>query len=385
MTPFIKNYQGWLFEAEQAATAPAPMTPDGVLFASAGASASNVTDNLMAQIGVKANTLYSFTVKSMGQLKYIYDDGKKFGGQNFNSKTGAAFPTEGTKTAAGDDTLTINGKTIKESGTLIITSNDIKPGTPVQIQASGNGLLVLVRLAEAFGNMTERYKFTPWLAKDWIIKLSLGGNVKETDSRGFSYWYAKPGTLGPASNQILAALSINLLNQTGNKEAIAVSDSVFGQYFNLYVNGKDGAGSVQTIADAVSKGLTGQNMLTTQPAQGAGDAWKALGDTAAQQKLITYDQRKKKFTLTQDGATKLIAVADAIATAIAPKQPPAGFGAESQFALSAYANIIKSGLTSRKDIANWFDTVQVVQNWQAGGAPKGAAGQGKTQQKEGQF
>ena len=172
----IKDFRGFL--NEDAPTNPGVQPFEGIFLLSASTSSSNITAELATKLGIEKDKSYTFTIPAFGRLKLIFNEGKFNGTQ---SQTG-----QGTPVKAGQDILTVNGKTINETGSITLTKADFPAGQPVQITASNNGFLCLMRLGNGYDVFSQKAAFGA-AAKNWAIKLSMGGNPTETDSRGFSY------------------------------------------------------------------------------------------------------------------------------------------------------------------------------------------------------
>ena len=379
-TNLIKKYGEWLNEAAESVTPakPATDTPNGVTFISASSSASNVTPALAQKMGVEANKLYTIQLKSIGQLASIYNDGR-FGGDKAKTSGIVFDPAAATPTKPGEDILEINGKRITEAGSIIFTKAELA-GKPVTIKASGNGLLNLLRMGEGIQVMYTTHKNSLVMSKDYAMRFAIGGNVAEKDSRGFSYWFAKPGQLEADSNLIAMVAAMALLKASGNENRISKKDPVVSGWYEAMIKGKDAKSSINAIAAHVSKNLTGRMMLTQNPPADTSAAW-TITDTKP---LMKIANEVAKIKLTDAGNAALKAIMAPVATAIAPIAPPPGFGTESQGVLDTYSQMIKTELAA-KTPGYWFMSCQEESQWSPAEQKPGASGTAKADQKEGQF
>jgi len=379
----IKSYASWINEATEASplstTAPAV---DGIAFISSSTSASNITDQLAANIGIKKDIVYTLTMQNIASLRFIDTDGSKFGGAE--AKTRITINLDSTQKTAkpGDDMLEINGRKLLETGTIFLKKADLTG--PITITASNNGMLALVRFANSQADMVTRFKFYLGNCQNFVLKFTLGNPVAEADARGFSYYWAKPGQLGSISNMIAAAISINLLNALGVPDHIAKNDPVAGDYFTRYVNGKDSAAATTAIANGAANFVKGKRMLVNNPIPDVGAAWTGLS-SADFKILISYNEKSQKFKLLPEGVKRLTAVFTKIAEAVSPTKSPVEFGNDGAAVFAGYTDIIKNGLLSKASAYNlneWFDRVQSVQTWT--GAPNVPAGGGTGGKKQGE-
>lgn len=381
MANLIKRYTQWVNEAESTTPKQTGPAVDAVTFISASSSASNVTPALAAKMGVEANKLYTFQVRNLSLLTKIYLDGKYMGDQAKASGI-VIDPAQAVATKPGEDILEINGKRITETGQLIITKAEATG--PLTIKASNNGLLTLIRMGQALSDMGGRYKNYLGTSKEWSAKFSIGGDTKELDSRGFSFWYAKPGELEPDSNLICMIVGMAALKASGHENKIAINDIVNAGWYKSMIKDKTPQDSINGIAKSLAGSLAKRMMLTQNPPADIAAAW-----TIADYKpLMNVPQEwaKTKIRIADAGVKALGPIFDAVVNAVAPTTPPPGFGAESQAALTAYATMIKTGLSSKKGlIGYWFESVQEVHQYGPAGARPGSSGTGSAAQGEGQF
>lgn len=379
-TNLIKKYGEWINEAAESVTPakPATDTPNGVTFISASSSASNVAPALAQKMGVEANKLYTIQLKSIGQLAVIYNDGR-FGGDKAKASGIGFDPATATATKPGEDILEINGKRITETGSIIFAKAELA-GKPVTIKASGNGLLNLLRMGEALQVMYTTHKNSLMMSKDYAMRFAIGGNVAEKDSRGFSYWFAKPGQLEADSNLIAMVVAMALLKASGNENRISKKDPVVSGWYEAMIKGRDAKASLTEIAKLTSTRLASRMMLTQNPPADVTGAW-TITDTKP---LMRIANEVAKIKLTEAGNAALKAIMPAMAAAIAPIAPPPGFGAESQGVLNVYAQMIKSELEAKLP-GYWFMSCQEESQWSPDEQTPGASGTAKADQKEGQF
>ena len=364
----IKDFQGFLNE-DAAQTLPATgQNLEAIFLLSASTSSSNITTELATKLGVEKDKSYTITIPTIGRIKQISTEGKFNGAQ---SQTG-----QGTPVKAGQDILTINGKTINETGSITLTRADFPSGQPVSITASNNGFLCLMRLGGGFDVLVQKAGFG-LNAKNWAIKLTMGGSPTETDSRGFSFYYAKAGGLTPDSNGIASDLAITILNASGAADTIPQSDTV--NYAALQrIQKMSPEQVISTAATGVSKSLVRKNMLANAT---------PTVNMANLSQLFTgklQGSGSQKRTLTPAGLTLAKAAMLDIATAIAPTQMPANWGQEAQAVFTDYANIIRDAL-SVGSVAYWLDSAQRTHQYGTAGPAPGQTGQGTQQQKEGEF
>ena len=387
----IKDYSNWINEDLNQAPATVSQATDGIAFIGASASASNLGD--ATKFGFKKDIVYTITMKDLGMLRFLDTDGSKFGGPSMQTSTmpngqqAAARLTinlDSTEKVAkpGDDMLEINGKKIYETGTLLLKKPEL--GGQITIKASNNGMLLLIRFGNALADMATRFKFYMGNCKNFAAKFTLGKAVAEADARGFTYYWAKPGSLGPVGNSLITSLSITTLELLGLKDHIFTSDSTFNGYY-AWTSGKDSASASNVIATKVAGFVKGNRMLTNDPLPDVSSALSKITNTDMNA-IVQYDERNKKFKLRPEGITRIIAAANTIATAIAPVKPPVDFG-EVNDVFAGYGDIIKTGLIAKanaENINNWFEKVQSAPNWIRGNAAPGGAGKGGATQGEGQ-
>jgi hypothetical protein len=376
----IKNYTGWLNESlSEATTTPSGPAVEAVSFISASSSASNLGPNLAAQMGVKVNTLYTIQTKTLGLLAIIYQD-NKFGGEGAKSR--GITIDEGTPVAAGQDILEINGKKITEAGAIVFTKAELTG--PITIKASGNGLLTLMRFGEALSAMGGTYKNYLGTSKDYAVRFAIGGNVAEKDSRGFSFWFAKPGEITADSSTIAMVLAMALLKASGNENRIAQTDPVFSGWHKSQIANKTPQDTIKSITSLTAKVLEKRMMLAQNPPADASAAWNIKN--ALEMVQVPQEWAKTKVKLNPTGKAALEPMVDAIAKAVTPIAPPPGFGAESQAVFKSYADMIYNGLIAkRSSVEYWFLAVQEAKDWQTAQSKPGQTGQGTAAQGEGQF
>jgi hypothetical protein len=372
----IKPYLQWVNEANDPGQPTA--TADAVVFISVASSASNITPNLAEKLGVKVDTKYKVEVANSpasGGLGRFFTlsskDGSKFGTTIKITEVGAV--------AKGQDYLSINGKTITETGQFVLTKAEVQNG--LIIEASNNGLLVLARLGDALVDMGTSYKIYLGISVNFAVRFSLGGKVGVSESTGFSYYWAKPGELNPSANLLGLLIAESALKLAGYDAAIAKSDPVAGGWSTAV--DRWGIANVATeLPKLMAKHLAGRKMLTDLNVA-ALQSWSAISaNPAAVFTIPTTPGKKIKYTPTGLKLAKAVAVD--LAKAITSKTVPAGFGAESNPVLASYSAIIIDGL-STPNIENTLDMAQAVQNWGPASAKPGGAGTGNANQGEGGF
>jgi len=375
----IKTYSNWLNEAIDQ-PAQGQQTADGIAFIGASCSASNLAD--AAKFGFKKDIVYTITLPYIGQLIYLDTDGSKFGGPAATAKITINLDSTERVAKPGDDMLEINGKKIYETGTILMKKTEISG--PLTIKASNNGMLALIRFGNALADMSTRFKFGIGLCKNYAVKFTLGKAVAEADARGFTYYWAKPGTLGGVGNGLISALSIATLEVLGLKDHIATTDGVFKSYY-AWVAGKDSAAASTEITSKIAGFVKGNRMLTNEPLPDTTGAMATI-TKADMQALVQYDERNKKFKLKPEGAKRLTEAATKMVTAIMPVKPPVEFGDVADV-FAGYGEVIKNGLMYKVNPYNlsyWFESVQSTHEWRSGGKSPGGAGTGGAKQGEGQ-
>lgn len=365
----IKDFQGFLNEEVSSAQPAQNQQVEGIFLLSSSTSSSNITAELATKLGVEKDKSYTFTIPTIGRIKQISTEGK------FN---GAQSPTgQGTPVKAGQDVLTINGKTINETGTITLTKADFPAGQPVQITASNNGFLCLMRLGNAFEVLIQKAG-VGLNAKNWAIKLTMGGNPTEADARGFSFYYAKTGGLTPDSNGIASELAIIILNANGAGDRVPQADQF--NYASLQrIQKMTPEQAVSTRAAGVAKSLLKKNMLANSAPT---VNMENLTQLFSPGKLQGSGSAIR--TLTAEGqAIAKKAMLD-IATAIAPSEMPANWGQEAQAVFTDYSNMIKNSLAVAS-VPYWLDSAQRTHQYGSAGSVPGQTGSGGQTQGEGQF
>lgn len=385
----IKTYSNWLAEAAEATTGAQPAASNevnGIAFIAASASASNLADG--AKFGIKKDIVYTITVPNLGILRFLTDDGNRFGGPNTKSEANPngriSINLDSTEKTAkpGDDMLEINGKKIMETGDLLIKKSELNG--PVTIKASNNGILVLLRFSNALADMKTRFNFYIGNCKNFAVKFTLGRDIASADARGFMYYWTKPGALGGISSAIASSLSLATLELLGLQSSIATTDSVFKSHY-AWVQGKDSATAANEITKKVAGFIKGNRTLVNDPLSDTSNVLAAI-TKPNQSKLVVGDPRTGKYKLTDAGLKTLEESFRTIVKAIAPVKPPAEF-AEATDVFSDYGTIVTNNLLTKANsdgISHWFNLVQSVQNWKAGVPSPGDSGTGSAKQKEGQ-
>jgi len=202
---------------------------NGVVAFKASTSKTSVTPKLAAELGIEKDAIYQMDMSSIGYLPDItggIPKGTK--GANWASliqtpKYGYTIKKVGKTTKPGLDVLTVNGNAVMPGPDgLLIGPSDFKEGGKNTISAANNGILALTRLSRAMNSalktsIVKGGRISTGLAKDWSIQLSIGGNQQSSESRGYKYFYAVPGTFGPARNTILNSISVAAVRAYYNK------------------------------------------------------------------------------------------------------------------------------------------------------------------------
>lgn len=358
----IKNFHDFLNEAV------VPQAVNGIFLLSASTSSSDIGPDLATKLGVEKDKSYTFTISTLGQIAKIAKELKFNGAQ---SKTG-----QGTPVKPGQDILTVNGKTVNETGSIILTKAEFPAGQPVQITASNNGFLCLMRLGDAFNYMVEKSGLGI-TAKNWAIKLTMGGNPTEKDARGFSVYSTNPSSLTAASNTLASNLAIIILNANGAAGNIPSSDTEnWGKLQKI----KDVPvyQAISTSAQFVATILVNKDMLVNA---------KPLVNMTNIQQLgpgILAGSGQQARTLTSTGAALAKAVMLDIAKAIAPTQMPANWSQEAQSVFTDFTEIITNGLAAA-DVAESLRGVQLINTYTATKSVPTQTVQATQQQGEGLF
>lgn len=317
----IKNFHDFLNEAT------VQLSANGIFLLSASTSSSDIGKESATKLGVEKDKSYTFTVPTLAQIAKE----SKFNGAQ--SKTGP-----GTQVKVGEDILTINGKTINETGSIILTKADFLEGQPVQITASNNGFLCLMRLGDAFNYMVEKSGLGI-TAKNWAIKLTMGGNPTEKDSRGFSVYSIKPSLLTVASNTLASNLAIIILNANGAAGNIPPSDKENQnklQEIKAVPVEQAISDSTQFIANIL---LKNEVLVNAKP----------LVNPTNIQKLssgVLTGSGQQPRTLTSTGAALAKEVMLDMAKAIAPTQMPANWSQGAQSVFTDFTQSITDGLAA---------------------------------------
>ena len=364
----IKNYNNWLLESVDLINEDnVPLPGDGVYLLSASTSAVDLKPATATTIGVVKDQSYTFTIPSLSLFSNISTEGK------FNGTISPTGP--GTPVPAGKDILTINGKTITDTGSITLTKADFPAGKPISITASNNGFACLLRLGAAFLLLMKNGGIIN--SKNYAIKLTMGGNPTDTASRGFSFYYATVGSIKAWSNSLASELAITILNAQGAADKIPNGDANYPILTSIQSQGPEKYFSNR--ATVCSKSLIGKNMLANAT---------PVVNMANLKTLITRNTSilsgVKTRTLSTTGITLAKAVMIDIATAIAPSQMPAGWGQETQAVFTDYANMMRDQLAS-SDVAAAVVDVQKLHGQVQSYIPPAQTRQANIQQPEGDF
>ena len=367
----IKNYNNWLLESVDLINEDnVPRSNDGVYLLSASTSSVDIKATTATKIGVVKDQSYTFTIPQLSLFSNIATEGK------FN---GTISPIgQGTPVPKGKDILTINGKTITDTGSITLTKADFPAGKPISITASNNGFACLLRLGAAFLSLNKNGAIV--YSKNFAIKLTMGGNPTDEASRGFSFYYATFGALASYSRGLAGDIAITILNAHGAANKIPEGDSV-----NIYtlknIQSQGPEKYFSTRASLMASSLTKKNMLTNATPVVNMSNLKTLitGNTG-----ILSGSGTNRRTLSTNGITLAKAVMIDIATAIAPSQMPAGWGQEAQAVFTDYANIMRDRLAA-VDVAAEVVDAQRLHTYGPAQTTPGQIEQSNIPQKEGDF
>jgi hypothetical protein len=370
MNNIIKNYNNWLLESVDLINEDnVPLSGDGVYLLSASTSAVDLKPATATTIGVVKDQSYTFTIPRLSLFSNISTEGK------FNGTISPTGP--GTPVPVGKDILTINGKTITDTGSITLTKADFPEGKPLSITASNNGFACLLRLGAAFLSLMKNGGIIN--SKNYAIKLTMGGNPTDASSRGFSFYYATVGSLKAWSNGLASELAITILNAHGAADKIPNGDANYPILTSIQSQGPEKYFSNR--ATVCSKSLIRKNLLANETPVVNMANLKTLitGNTG-----ILSGSGAKPRTLSTKGITLAKAVMIDIATAIAPSQMPAGWGQETQAVFTDYANMMRDQLAA-SDVAKWLVDAQRLHTQVQSNIPPAQTGQSNIQQGEGDF
>lgn len=370
---------------------------NSIVLASASTSNSNITDNLAKIMGIEKDKSYTFTINLLDLLYNIAS----------NNKFDLKKIGEGSKVDPGFDVLSIGDKKIEEEGSFYISKKEAE--TPLQITASNNGLLCLLRMGKALKEMITGSKISfrssggPGgivSAKNWLVKFSLGGNVKESDSRGYDFWYAYPGPLAETANSFSLATSIAMLNFSGNEKLISKKgsnkdnseyDPQVNSVYDIAVKDTDSISkSLNKLLGVTVSNLSKAHMLvnkdpnlnTTSAEDLVKNAKSYLSDGKTTN--LWKDTNTPSKMLNNKGVEVMRKVITDLAFAISTSNPPDGWGKESDSIMNEYKSMIEQGL-SQTHVSSWFDASQRINNWGDSKNLTGASGKGEKRQGEGEF
>ena len=192
-----------------------------VLFIQAGSSKTSLKPELQKKLGINGSTRYSITLDRLDKLYVIWSStfasNKKWNSLLSGNKIpGVDFKSLGQSKVEERDYFKINGNDpIVSIGEISINPSNLGPG-PINIEASGNGILTLTRLCHAIFDMVKDSmgKIDPSFLqnnKNWEIKIILGGDAKTGKNRGYRYYYYLPGVLDAYRNLISDLICVSSL------------------------------------------------------------------------------------------------------------------------------------------------------------------------------
>jgi len=388
---FLEEYKIQLNEKEGGTT------PDSIAIMSASTSTSDLQQSLAKDLGIEKDKSYTFTIELLA-LMYSLGSNKKFDPKVIGT---------GTPVKKGADILTIGDKTINEKGDIYISMKDASKG--VKITASNNGMLCLARMGAAFNEAITKYKISLYSGKtyggsnmheckDWLIKFTLGGNVKSDASRGYTLYYAYPGSLREYASLNTVIVAMTMLEFTkfdyliARKGASPMSpdkfDKVIDPKYNQYIKGTKSIGeALQKFVSSEAVELTKRGMFVNQSPkinQESADAFiKNAGSYYISGSPSEMVKGKSTVALTAEGIKDFKKVLSDMAESLVPALPE-GWGKEADPIFAQYKSAIKDGL-SASNVPEWLGTVQRVSSWGSGSSSLGSVGSTTKKQGEGKY
>jgi len=326
---------------------------NGVVAYKASTSKTVVTPKLATELGVEKDAIYQMDMDSIGRILDItggIPKGTK--GANWASliqtpKFGYTIKKIGKTTKPGLDILTVNGNAvIPGPDGLVIGFRDFKEGGKNTISAANNGILALTRLSRAMNDVLETSilkggRISTGLAKDWSIQLSIGGNQQSAESRGYKYFYAVPGSFGPARNTILNSIAVAAVRAYYNKgEKLSITFPDYTKQPQSWWTNKICSATSKTISretiinleikvlneiiDLIRNMLLKENNLVNQTPIDISNEWTDFTSNIDSYMTKTGDQKAKKFiiSLTPPGVKAVSDLMKSIANKISDTTMP---------------------------------------------------------------
>jgi hypothetical protein len=379
----IKNFRDWHL-LESAA-------PGGsVFFVSSGTSSSNVQAKLAADLGCKPDILYTITFPGKDLLGALLSFYKRDG-----SKFGKSLKIDvGTQVNPGTDMLEIGTQRIAETGNVMITLSQATGIT--SMKASNNGLLAIQRLAEGIAAVKDLLNAQPSAAANWALSLTLGGNIEDNSSRGYSVWYAKlPNAQGDQSltdlaKTIATVTATAILNGSKSKTGASAAaflnlkDSQINADYTMYVKGK--ADPLAELMPTMVKVLRNRKILSNPTASSqaaSGLLAKFIADQAVNLKFPTGSSQF--ITLTSAGVDAFAKICEAVINSVLPVTGPANFPNVPADLILSYSGLVKLMFGGRFKTAEYFDWVQQAHTYTNSTAKTGTTGAASSQKAEGEI
>jgi hypothetical protein len=352
---------------------------NGVVAYKASTSKTRVTPKLATELGVEKDAIYQIDMNSIG---YILDitggipEGTK--GANWASliqtpKFGYTIKKVGKTAKPGLDVLTINGNpVIPGPDGLLISPSDFKEGGKNTISAANNGILALTRLSRAMNaalrtSTLKGGKISTGLSKDWSIQLSIGGNQQSTESRGYKYFYAVPGSFGPARNTILNSIAVAAVRAYYNKgEKLSITFPDYTKQPQSWWTDKickatEGKSSreeivnleittLNEIIDLIRNMLLKENNLVNQTPIDISNEWKGFTSNIDSYMTKTGDPKAGKFimSLTPSGVKAVSDLMKSIANKISDTTMPSDI----EMTQSVLATLISTTFSELSMVSN---------------------------------
>lgn len=370
-------------------------TADAIAMLSASTSSSNIQSGIAKEMGIDPNKSYTFTIDF---LNFLYKIGSE---KKFDPKVIG----EGTKIKSGYDVLEIGGKKIEEKGDFYITKGEYDKD--VKITASGNGLLCLARMGSAASELYKTRDITlrkdqiqdsKHGCKDWIMRFSIGGDVKSHGSRGYNLYFAYPGSLNENANLNTVIVAMAMLQFTKYDYLIAKKgsnpsspdkfDKVIDSNYNSYIKGIKSIGeALQKVLIDQSASLTKRGILVNQSPKLNTESADALIKNAGSYYISGTPSKiingKPTVALKAEGVKDFKKVLSDMADSLVPVTTEE-WGKEAEPVFAQYKSMIKDGLRA-SNVPEWLGTVQRVTNWGSGSSMVGSSGSISKKQGEGKY
>jgi hypothetical protein len=343
---------------------------NAIAFLSAYASKTPISPSFATELGIKQGIKYQFEIdlskiyalKEKTKLSSVVKLGK---GEQFSG-----------------DYLEINGKSIKDKGSLVLTSMEIKKGVPLKISAAGNGILILFRMADCLNDMGNNLKIGIGNLKSYAMKFQLGNDKVKADARGYTYWAANPLTnLKSLSNTISNIIAEAALKAVDEKRIVKEGETGSVLNYQNHVKGKKTEEIVNRAAQILSKILIKKGILANKNPGPVKDA-----DEIENKKSSLFREDRKGFLVyTDTGISVIRSVMNNIIDEAIKMDQSHGFGPECEPIFKDYISVIKGAL-SQVEHKTWLQDPQEKHGEGEatyGQEPKGFSGKSGDKQKEG--